>query len=80
MSPLVEIGLTDLPKTGGSKAPPAPPLATALHLNSTANLANFAHFLGEWAKLAVQCCLAGSSKMAPKILIFSIAGGAKPSF
>ena len=29
--PLVEIGLTDLPKTGGgAKAPPAPPLATAL--------------------------------------------------
>ena len=27
---LVEIGLTDLPKTGGAKAPPAPPLATAL--------------------------------------------------
>ena len=31
MSPLVEIGLTDLPKTGEAKAPPAPPLATALH-------------------------------------------------
>ena len=30
VSPLVEIGLTDLPKTGGAKAPPAPPLATAL--------------------------------------------------
>ena len=29
--PLVEIGLPDLPKTGGAKAPPAPPLATALH-------------------------------------------------
>ena len=26
VSPLVEIGLTDLPKTGGAKAPPAPPL------------------------------------------------------
>ena len=26
--PLVEIGLTDMPKTGGAKAPP--PLATAL--------------------------------------------------
>ena len=24
VSPLVEIGLTDLPKTGGAKAPPAP--------------------------------------------------------
>ena len=30
VSPLVEIGLTDLLKTGGAKAPPAPPLATAL--------------------------------------------------
>ena len=26
--PLVEIGLTDLSKTGGAQAPPAPPLAT----------------------------------------------------
>ena len=30
MSPLVEIGLTDMPKTEGAKAPPAPPLATGL--------------------------------------------------
>ena len=30
VSPLVEIGLTGLPKTGGAIAPPAPPLATAL--------------------------------------------------
>jgi len=28
--PLVEKGLTDLPKTGGALAPPAQPLATAL--------------------------------------------------
>ena len=28
--PLVQIGLTDLPKTGGAHAPPAPPLATGL--------------------------------------------------
>ena len=28
--PLVEIGLTDLPKSGGAQAPPAPPLATGL--------------------------------------------------
>ena len=28
--PLVEIGLTDLPKTRGAKAPPAPLLPTAL--------------------------------------------------
>ena len=28
--PLVEIGLSDLPKTGGARAPPAPPLATGL--------------------------------------------------
>ena len=27
-----------------------------------------------------QCCLAGSSKTAPRILIFSIAMGARPSF
>jgi hypothetical protein len=27
-----------------------------------------------------QCYLAGSSKMAPRILIFSMAMGAKPSF
>ena len=31
--PLVEIGLTDLPKTGGALAPPAPPLVTALTYN-----------------------------------------------
>ena len=31
VSPLVKIGLTDQPKTGGAKALPAPPLATALH-------------------------------------------------
>ena len=30
MPPLVEIGLTDLPKSGGARAPPAPPLATGL--------------------------------------------------
>ena len=30
LPPLVEIGLSDLPKTGGARAPPAPPLATAL--------------------------------------------------
>ena len=29
--PLVEIGLTDLPKSGGARAPPAPPLATGLN-------------------------------------------------
>ena len=28
--PLVEIGLTDLTKSGGARAPPAPPLATGL--------------------------------------------------
>ena len=28
--PLVEIGLTDLPKTGGAYAPPAPPFETCL--------------------------------------------------
>ena len=32
--PLVEIGLADLPKSGGARAPPAPPLATGL-LNLT---------------------------------------------
>ena len=30
VSPLVEIGLTDLPNIGGAKAPPSPHLATAL--------------------------------------------------
>ena len=30
VSPLVEIGLADLPNIGGAKAPPAPPLVTAL--------------------------------------------------
>ena len=30
MPPLVEIGLTDLSKSGGAQAPPAPPLATGL--------------------------------------------------
>ena len=44
-------------------------------LNSTANPA---HSPQNWAKLAKsECCLAGSSKTAPRILIFSIAMGAK---
>ena len=30
LSPLVEIGLTDLPKSGGAMAPPAPPGTTGL--------------------------------------------------
>ena len=30
LSPLVEIGLTDLPKSGGAIAPPAPPGTTPL--------------------------------------------------
>ena len=30
--PLVEIGLADLPKSGGARAPLAPPLATGLYL------------------------------------------------
>ena len=30
MPPLVEIGLTNLPKSWGARAPPAPPLATGL--------------------------------------------------
>jgi hypothetical protein len=38
-------------------------------------LANLAYFQGKWAGLAVSCCLAGSSKKAPKIFIFSIAMG-----
>ena len=43
-------------------------------LNSTANPA---HLPWKWAKWAHwQCCLAGSSKTAPRILIFSIAMGA----
>ena len=48
-------------------------------LNSTANPA---HLPQNWAKFEVngldwQCCLAGSSKRAPRILIFSTALGAK---
>jgi hypothetical protein len=38
-------------------------------LNSTANLANLAHFGGKCAELAVLCSWC-SSKMAPRILIF----------
>ena len=30
VSPLVEIGLTDPPKSGGAAAPPAPPLVACL--------------------------------------------------
>ena len=40
-------------------------------LNSTANSAQFAQFLGKWAKLAV---------LAPRILIFPTAMGAEYSF
>ena len=51
-------------------------------LNSTANPA---HLPQNWAYLEVngldwQCCLAGSSQRAPRILIFSIAMGADYSF
>ena len=47
-------------------------------LISTANLANLANFEVNW--LDWQCCLAGSSKRAPRILIFSITMGADYSF
>ena len=33
--PLVKIGLTDLPKSGGAMAPPAPPGMTPLHCGTT---------------------------------------------
>ena len=51
-------------------------------LNSTANPA---HLPQNWAYFEVngldwQCCLAGSSQRAPRILIFSIAMGADYSF
>ena len=36
--PLVEIGLTDLPKFGGAMAPPAPPGTTGLHNMYVINL------------------------------------------
>ena len=36
--PLVEIGLTGLPKTGGARAPPAPPLATGLLCNTASQI------------------------------------------
>ena len=35
LPPLVEIGLADLPKSGGARAPPAPPLATGLGFDNT---------------------------------------------
>ena len=37
VSPLVEIGLTDLTKSGGARAPPAPPLVTGLPFNAHVN-------------------------------------------
>ena len=40
VSPLVEIGLSDLPKSGGARAPPAPPFATGLHIVSSVQLEN----------------------------------------
>ena len=48
-------------------------------LNSIADLANLAQFLGI-NELDWQCCLAGSSKTAPRILIFSIVTVADYSF
>ena len=47
-------------------------------LNSTANLAHLPRNRAKWAELAV--LVAGSSKTAPKILIFSTAMGAEYSF
>ena len=47
-------------------------------LNSIANSAHLAHFVVN--RLNWQCCLSGSSKTAPRILIFSIAMGADYSF
>ena len=47
-------------------------------LNSTANSAHLAVFAVN--RLNWQCCLAGSSKTAPRIFIFSIAMGADYSF
>ena len=32
LPPLIEIGLTDLPKSGGTMAPPAPPWTTTLNI------------------------------------------------
>ena len=37
LPPLVEIGLTDLPKSGGAMAPPAPPGTTGLHNKTVGN-------------------------------------------
>ena len=42
--PLVEIGLTDLPKSGGTHAPPASPLATGLYKNNYFVFAYIVHF------------------------------------
>ena len=49
-------------------------------LNSTANSAHWAQFLRYLNGLNWQCYLAGSSKTAPRILIFSIAIGADYSY
>jgi hypothetical protein len=47
--------------------------------NSTANPAHLLHKWAKWAELTVQFSWY-SSKKAPRILIFLIAKGAKPSF
>ena len=47
-------------------------------LNCTANSAHLAHFSVNG--LDCQCCFVGSSKTAPRIMIFSIAMGANYSF
>ena len=60
------------------KKPKSWELSWSYQLNSTADLANLAHF--EVNELDWQCCLAGSSKTASRILIFSIAIDADGSF
>ena len=48
--PLVDIGLTDLSKTGGARAPPAPPLATGLLYHEILLLQKFNDILGKVLK------------------------------
>ena len=58
MCPLVEIGLTDLPKIGGASAPRPPPLATGLSI-----VLNFGHrmrLVGKaWKQEGLLCRNAG---------------------
>ena len=56
---LVEIGLTDLPKTEGASAPPPPSIPTALAWNTEEEgKPQTFHFLPQLANLPQQLCIA----------------------